>query len=151
MIPRAGAGVFTITAAFTNSSDDDFDDMHALVRILTGDNLVLNADNGPGGVDSIISVSPQDLGLDGALVPGESFTQVYEIGLTVRTTFDFFIDLFGATSCEVNIAPGADNDGYSVDEDGALVVDAPGVLGNDDDVNGDALTAALVSGSVTAL
>ena len=46
----------------------------------------------------------------------------------------------------VNDAPVAVNDAYSVNEDTTLSVVAPGVLGNDTDVDGDPLTAALVSG-----
>lgn len=47
----------------------------------------------------------------------------------------------------VNDAPNAADDEYSVDEDGVLTAAAlEGVLGNDDDVDGDTLTAALVSG-----
>src|SRR5439155_10316537 len=46
----------------------------------------------------------------------------------------------------VNDAPVAVNDSYSVAEDNTLTVAAPGVIGNDTDVDGDALTAALVSG-----
>ncbi|MGQ9684219.1 MAG: Ig-like domain-containing protein, partial [Anaerolineae bacterium] len=53
----------------------------------------------------------------------------------------------------VNDAPVAAADGYSTDEDTALSVTAPGVLGNDSDVDGDSLTALQVSdrghGSVT--
>ena len=45
----------------------------------------------------------------------------------------------------VNDAPVAAGDSYSTDEDTALNVPAPGVLGNDSDADGDALTAALVS------
>jgi VCBS repeat-containing protein len=46
----------------------------------------------------------------------------------------------------VNDAPVASNDSYSVAEDGVLTVGGAGVLGNDGDVEGDALTASLVSG-----
>jgi VCBS repeat-containing protein len=46
----------------------------------------------------------------------------------------------------VNDAPTARADSYSTDEDTALTVGAPGVLGNDTDVDGDALSARLVSG-----
>jgi YVTN family beta-propeller protein/VCBS repeat-containing protein len=46
----------------------------------------------------------------------------------------------------VNDAPVAVADSYSVDEDGALKVGARGVLGNDVDVDGDLLSAALVNG-----
>ncbi|HEY6139167.1 MAG TPA: Ig-like domain-containing protein [Thermoanaerobaculia bacterium] len=46
----------------------------------------------------------------------------------------------------VNDAPSASNDSYTTAEDTALSVAAPGVLGNDSDVDGDALTAVLVGG-----
>ena len=53
----------------------------------------------------------------------------------------------------VNDAPTAVADGYSTDEDQLLNVSAPGVLGNDTDVDGNPLTAALVddvgNGSLT--
>jgi predicted outer membrane repeat protein len=45
-----------------------------------------------------------------------------------------------------NIAPVANNDSYSTNEDTALNVPAPGVLGNDSDADSDSLTAILVSG-----
>jgi VCBS repeat-containing protein len=46
-----------------------------------------------------------------------------------------------------NDAPVGEGDEYAVDEDGSVTVDAAGgVLANDSDVDGDALTAALVSG-----
>ena len=46
----------------------------------------------------------------------------------------------------VNDAPVASNDSYATAEDTALTVAAPGVLSNDTDVDGNALTAVLVSG-----
>ena len=49
------------------------------------------------------------------------------------------------TVSPVNNAPVAVNDLYSVTMSGMLVVGAPGVLGNDTDVDGDTLTAILVS------
>ncbi|HEY5838344.1 MAG TPA: Ig-like domain-containing protein [Pyrinomonadaceae bacterium] len=50
------------------------------------------------------------------------------------------------TANAVNDAPVAVNDSYSTNEDNPLVVGAAGVLSNDSDVDGDALTAALISG-----
>jgi VCBS repeat-containing protein len=44
-----------------------------------------------------------------------------------------------------NVAPTAVNDSFSVNEDTRLSVAAPGVLANDTDANGDALTAILCS------
>jgi VCBS repeat-containing protein len=46
----------------------------------------------------------------------------------------------------VNDAPVAQDDTYTTNEDTPLVVSAPGVLGNDSDVDGDPLTSVLVSG-----
>src|SRR5205823_13051048 len=48
-------------------------------------------------------------------------------------------------SAAVNDAPVAVNDSFTTPEDTAAAVVAPGVLGNDADVDGDALTAILVS------
>src|SRR2546430_437660 len=49
------------------------------------------------------------------------------------------------TITAVNDAPVAVNDGYTTAEDTALNVAAPGVLANDSDVDGDTLSAVLVS------
>jgi VCBS repeat-containing protein len=46
----------------------------------------------------------------------------------------------------VNDPPVSIDDSYNVDEDTVLNVPAPGVLGNDDDVDGDLITAELVNG-----
>lgn len=50
--------------------------------------------------------------------------------------------------CPANTAPTGVADSYATDEDTAKVVAAPGVLGNDTDPQGDALTAELVGGPV---
>ena len=50
------------------------------------------------------------------------------------------------TVTAVNDAPVAANNSYSTAEDTPLTVNAPGVLGNDTDVDSDTLTAVLVSG-----
>ena len=44
-----------------------------------------------------------------------------------------------------NTAPTAAGDAYAVNEDGTLIVPAPGVLNNDSDADSDALTAQLVT------
>jgi VCBS repeat-containing protein len=46
----------------------------------------------------------------------------------------------------VEDVPAADDDSYSTDEDQPLVVGEPGVLGNDTDLQGDALTATVATG-----
>jgi VCBS repeat-containing protein len=50
------------------------------------------------------------------------------------------------TVTPINDAPAAANDAFTTDEDTPLLVAAPGVLGNDPNVDGDALTALLVAG-----
>jgi VCBS repeat-containing protein len=50
------------------------------------------------------------------------------------------------TARSVNDVPVARDDAYATDEDTALTVAAPGVLGNDTDADGNALSAVLVSG-----
>src|SRR4029434_30387 len=46
----------------------------------------------------------------------------------------------------VNDQPVAGGDTYATDEDVALTITAPGVLANDSDLDGDALTATVLSG-----
>ncbi len=56
-------------------------------------------------------------------------------------------ETFTATGTAVNQAPTAQADGYSIDEDQTLNVDADnGVLDNDNDSDGDILTAVLIGG-----
>jgi adhesin/invasin len=60
-------------------------------------------------------------------------------------------ETFDATATVANSPPTAADDGYAVDEDQPLVVDAAtGVLSNDDDPDGDDLTAVLVAGPSNA-
>ncbi len=59
------------------------------------------------------------------------------------TAYDSFI----LTVTPVNDAPVAVNDSYTTNEDAVLSIAAPGVLSNDTDVDGNSLTAALMSGA----
>ena len=52
---------------------------------------------------------------------------------------------FLMTVLAANHAPVATNNSYNVNEDTVLNISAPGILGNDSDVDGDSLTAVLVS------
>jgi VCBS repeat-containing protein len=60
-------------------------------------------------------------------------------------TADSNVAAVSITVNAVNDAPGATNNSYSTDEDTALTVSAPGVLANDSDPDGDALSAVLVN------
>ena len=79
-------------------------------------------------------------------------------GLTPGTDYEWYVTLndgkvttagpvwsFRAAT-QVNTPPVAANDAYAVNEDLMLSVAAPGVLGNDTDVDGNSLSAVLVAG-----
>jgi hypothetical protein len=72
-----------------------------------------------------------------------------EATVTVRATDtagEFVEDGFTITVNQINDAPVAATDAYTTAEDTLLVITAPGLLANDSDVEGSALTAAMVTG-----
>jgi hypothetical protein len=92
---RAPAGVFTVSATFTNISTSAIADPFFQVTRLTGGHVLLNADGGPGGVDAVITVPPAALNADETLGVGASFTIDFEIGLQAPEGFDFTVDAYG--------------------------------------------------------
>ena len=93
---RAQAGVFTISATFDNISSTALKDLFFKVITLTPeDNILLNADDGPGGAGAIISVPSAALGEDSRLLSGHAFTIDFEIGLTAQQPFRFLVDAYG--------------------------------------------------------
>ena len=58
---------------------------------LTGGNVLMNADGGPGGTGATLS---PDVG-DGILSPGEPTTVAFVIGLETRAVFRFFVSVKG--------------------------------------------------------
>jgi len=71
----------------------------------------------------------------------DSFTYTVSDGTATSNTATVAI-----TVCPVNDGPTAEDDAYSVDEDQVLTIDAPGVLANDSDPEGDALSTTVVTG-----
>ena len=78
-------------------------------------------------------------------------------GLAASTEYEWYVTvsdgmktttgpMWSFTTAPPNVAPVAQDDAYDVDEDTVRLVSAPGVLGNDTDADGDALTAVLVNG-----
>lgn len=112
-MPYAPAGVMRLTATFTNHSKTPLDQIYFRVATLSGGNLLLNADDGPGGVGAVLS-------LPTALAPKASATVLLLIGLQQRQPFLFFVDAYGllpeeALPAELQ-APGADAEvDWSVD------------------------------------
>jgi hypothetical protein len=92
----ASFGTLLYRFTFTNTTSAALSDVFFEVVILTGGNVLCNADGGPGGVGSTLSVPPVNLGEDRVLSPGESFTVEFEIGLASSASFDFFVDVYGA-------------------------------------------------------
>ena len=94
-VPGGPAGTFTITATFKNTSSGSIDAPAFLVTQLSGENLLLDADGGAGGVGAKLT---PDVGADRILAPGEAFTARFIIGLQHRSPFTFFVDLHGVSA-----------------------------------------------------
>jgi CSLREA domain-containing protein len=88
---NAPAGRFTITATFNNYSSKEISNPFYEVVILTGDNMLLNADGGAGGAGSTLT---PDVG-DEVLSPGESVEVDFVIGLQTTAPFRFFVNVRG--------------------------------------------------------
>ncbi|MDP3062927.1 MAG: tandem-95 repeat protein [Chloroflexota bacterium] len=73
----------------------------------------------------------------------DSFTYVANDG-----ALDSNVATVTITVRPVNDSPAATGDSYTTNEDTLLIIGAPGVLGNDTDLDGDPLRALLVSGPV---
>jgi hypothetical protein len=89
--PEAPAGTFTITATFTNTSATPLRSPFFTVTELSGDNRLLNADEGIMGVGATLTPAVGD----SILAPGETVAVDFVIGLHVRERFTLLVDLFG--------------------------------------------------------
>jgi VCBS repeat-containing protein len=119
-----------VAGVIGNDTDADGDPLTAsLVSGPTHGTLTLNAD---GSFNYIPEANFN--GVDG-------FSYVVSDGTTQSDVASVTLNV-----CPVNDAPVAVNDEFTIDEDTSLTLPAPGVLGNDSDVEGDALSASLVSG-----
>lgn len=87
-LANAPAGVMHVTATFKNQSKATLESSYFRVATLTGGNLLLNADDGPGAVGAVIT-GPT------AIAPNERFEITYAIGLQQRRPFAFFVDAYG--------------------------------------------------------
>lgn len=93
----APAGVFRITATFTNVTSTSIRNPFFRVAEISGGNLLVNGDRPP----TVAALSGRgarltpDVGSDGVLTPGESLEVVFDIGLQTREPFTFFVNVFG--------------------------------------------------------
>ena len=86
------AGIFRITAEFTNTSNQAIVNPFVEVVELTGGNLLLNADGGAGGVGARLT-SPDSASMP--FQPGASSTFEFLIGLQRQEPFTFFVNMLG--------------------------------------------------------
>ena len=93
-IPTANgpAGTFFITAKFTNTSNIPLRKPFFQVVEISGGNVLINADLGPGGVGATLT---PDVGPDQLLTPGESVTTEFRIGMQTLNPFTFLVDVMG--------------------------------------------------------
>ena len=92
VVPFGPAGTFTIQATFTNTSSAPVSSPVFRVTELSGGNLLLDTMAGPGGIGFLLT---PDVGADGVLLPSESFTTEFVIGLQARSRFAFRVGLVG--------------------------------------------------------
>ncbi len=89
-VPGGPVGTFTVTAVFTNTGATPLRFLFFGVSQLSGGNLLLDADGGPGGVGA--TLTPKITG--DTLAPGAEVTATFVIGLQQRTRFNFFVNVF---------------------------------------------------------
>jgi hypothetical protein len=95
-VPGGPAGVFSITARLTNTSTANFlVPINAIVRTLTNGNILLSSTEGNGGAGSKQAI---DAGWDDALIPNESATVQFRIGLANLDQFSLVVDVSGIIS-----------------------------------------------------
>jgi hypothetical protein len=78
-------------ATLTNTSDTPLRVPFFLVTTLSGENLLLNAAEGPMGVGATLAPAVGDA----IFSPGETVAVDFVIGLHTQAPFTFSVDLFG--------------------------------------------------------
>jgi subtilisin family serine protease len=93
--PAGFIGKFGFDAKLTNVSNSSLSSLVIRVATLTGDNLLQNADTGPGGVGSRLTVPQKDGFADGVLSPEEFVDIPFVICLTQMQPVEFFVNVSG--------------------------------------------------------
>ena len=91
--PSGFIGKFGFDAKLTNLSGSVFTSIVTQAATLTGDNLLQNADTGPGGVGSRVTVPKKDGFADGLLSFGEFVDVSYVICLKQTQRFEFSVNV----------------------------------------------------------
>jgi hypothetical protein len=94
--PGGFVGKFNFSATLTNESPSpSLSHVIAKVTTLTNGNLLQNADFGPGGVGSTLTIVKEGDFSDGLLSPGEFVDVLFSICLKNIEPFSFFLDVLG--------------------------------------------------------
>ncbi|MDP9387074.1 MAG: Ig-like domain-containing protein [Actinomycetota bacterium] len=158
--PNGGMATATVTITVSGANDPPVavDDAYSASE---GTTLNINApgvlgnDSDPDGDALTASLGTAPANGTVMLNPNGSFTYTPNAGFNGVDSFTYRAsDPSGASDTAtvsitvnaVNDAPVAVDDAYTTAEDTLLTVAAPGVLGNDTDAEGDALTASLATG-----
>ncbi|MGE5608133.1 MAG: Ig-like domain-containing protein, partial [Bacillota bacterium] len=161
---HGGTATASVSVAITPLNDDPpaVNDTYAInedsgthaLPVLDND-VAANPD--PGEVLTIVGVSQGAHGTVAITGGGTGLSYTPDPDFSGTDTFTYTIEDGTGTGRQttatvimtvqnINDAPVASNDSYSTDEDVPLTISTPGVLTNDTDVDGDALTAVLLSG-----
>ena len=153
----ADTGLVTMVVSAADDGPDAIDDAYTMnedTTLTVAAAGVLGNDSDPEGdaFTAAVATSPAKgtltLNADGsfAYTPNANFNGTDSFAYTAGNAGGSDTASVTITVGPMNDAPDAVNDAYSTNANTALTVAAPGVLGNDVDVDGDSLTATMASG-----
>ncbi|MEP9350510.1 Ig-like domain-containing protein [Xanthobacter sp. KR7-225] len=99
-----------------------------------------------GGETLVNSTTDGSQTTQAAAAFGAGYVVVWQSGTFLDSDADIYGKTWSADAPPPNAAPVAADDSYATNQGAALTITAPGLLANDTDADGDALTAELVSG-----
>ena len=93
--PSGFAGKYSFSARLSNNSSKLLEGLAVKVTSLTNGNLLQNADSGPGGVGSVMTVPGVKGYSDSILSYSEVVDVPFRLCLKQRVPFQFFVDVLG--------------------------------------------------------
>lgn len=97
--PAGSSGTFHFAATLADKSGSPaLEKLRLQVTTLTNENLLQNADDGPGGVGAVLTVPGAGGYADGILSAGESVDVPFAVCLQDRSPFQLFVDVVGRAS-----------------------------------------------------
>jgi hypothetical protein len=106
-LDTALGGTFSFDARLVNASDQSLTLLAIQVTTLTNDNLLQNADGGPGGDNARLTVPQQGGFTDGVLSPDEFVDVPFIICLQERQPVQFVVDVLGVADAGGSAQAGA--------------------------------------------